>query len=254
MTDARDVALQDVFNLRDLGGYPTADGRVTRWRTLYRGAGLHRLAGADVETVRGLGLRTVVDLRTAGELDVVGSYPVDALPADVHHLPMITAMWDHALIDPDAPAEDYLRARYADMLVEGRTAIAESVRLLARPGALPGVFYCAAGKDRTGVLAALVLSAVGVEDEHVVADYHRSVAHVERIVARARARGEHEAQSAMVAQPAAVMAAPPEAMRLLLGDVRAEHGSAAGFLAACGVADDTLAALREAVLTGAEEA
>lgn len=247
MTGSRDVVLEDVFNLRDLGGYDTADGRRTRWGTLYRGAGLHRLAGGDVDLVRGLGLRTVLDLRTAAELEA-GTYPVEQLPADFYHLPLITTMWDHSAIDPSAPAEEYLVARYSEMLDEGRASIAESVRFLSRPGALPGVFYCAVGKDRTGVLAAIVLEAVGVQRDHVIADYHLSKERVARIVERAMARHTVEATSTMVAQAATLLDAPAEAMRLLLERLSAEHGSAADYLLDSGVRRDELSALRESVL------
>jgi protein-tyrosine phosphatase len=244
---SRDIALDAVFNLRDLGGYPTSDGRRTRWRRLFRGAGLHRLTGADADVVRGLDLRTAIDLRTQEELDAVGTYP-DELPAAVHHLPMIRGQWDHAALDGEAPPELFLVARYRDMFDEGAPAIAESFRLLADDGAYPAAFYCAAGKDRTGVLAALVLDAAGVLEEHIVADYHLSKERVERIVANALASGNVEAHSAMVAQPPAFMAAPPEAMRLLLAWIREEHGSAAGYLATIGVDGPTVEAVRENVL------
>jgi protein-tyrosine phosphatase len=245
---SRDVELVDVYNLRDLGGYATGDGRRTRWRTLFRGAGLHRLGGEDLEAVRALGLRTVVDLRTAEELAAVGAYPTAQLPAAFHHLPMITSQWDHSGIDDSAPPELYLVERYREMFDVGRATIAATVTLLADPGALPAVFYCAAGKDRTGVLAAVILAAIGVREQDIVADYHLSKARVERIVARARAAGDREAASPMLAQPPTVMAAPPAAMQLLLAALREEHGSAAGYLRDAGVGAATLAAVADNLL------
>ncbi|HEY4279705.1 MAG TPA: tyrosine-protein phosphatase [Conexibacter sp.] len=245
---SRDVALDDVFNLRDLGGYATADGRRTRWRRLYRGAGLHRLAGNDIEIVRELGLATAIDLRTQGELDAVGRYPREELPADFHHLPMITSLWGLDGIDPDAPAADYLLARYREMLDAGTATIATTFRLLARDDAYPAVFYCAAGKDRTGVMAALLLSAVGVREEEIVADYALSHERVQRIVARAAARGDADAHSAMVAQPPAMMAAPAAAMELLLATIRDEHGSAHDYLEAIGVEREAVAAIEASLL------
>ena len=245
---ARDVVLDAVFNLRDLGGYPTADGRRTRWRRLYRGAGLHRLADDDVDVVRGLELRTVIDLRTAEELASLGGYPVAELPAAFHHLPMIQGLWDHAVVDPEAPPEAFLVPRYLEMLDVGRDTIAGSVRLLATPGALPAAFYCAAGKDRTGVLAALLLDAVGVRPEAVVEDYRLSKERVALIVARARAKEHGEARSAMLGHPDAVMDSPPEAMRLLLAAIREHHGSTRGYLLQAGVRSDELEALAVALL------
>jgi protein-tyrosine phosphatase len=244
----RDVVLDDIFNLRDLGGYETAGGRRTRWRTLYRGAGLHRLAGEDIAVVRELRLTTVVDLRTHGELEAVGRYPEEELPADFHHLPMITSLWSLDGLDPDAPAEHYLLARYREMLDAGSETIASTFRLFARDDAFPAVFYCAAGKDRTGVMAALLLAAVGVREREIVADYALSHERVLRILQRAAARGSAEARSAMVNQPPAMLAAPAAAMELLLATLDERHGSARGYLREIGVDDATIEQIAERLL------
>jgi len=238
---SRDIPLADTFNLRDLGGYATTDGRRVRWRRLFRGAALQRLSGGDVELVRDLGLVTAIDLRTTGELEARGGYPIEVLPVTFHHLPMIEAIWDLTDLDPDEAPERYLVARYREMLVDGAPTIAETVRILSRPEALPAVFYCAAGKDRTGVLAALVLDALGVEAAAIVADYHLSKERVERI--RARAGG-----GAMVDQPPAFMQAPEGAMELLLAWIGEEHGSTATYLEGIGVARETIASLRANLL------
>src|SRR3954451_1702516 len=92
----RHVALESAFNFRDLGGYPAGEGRRTRWRTLFRSDGLHRLTPADVEILRGLGLRTVIDLRTGDELEERGRFPVDAHPVGYHHLSLMDVIWDRA--------------------------------------------------------------------------------------------------------------------------------------------------------------
>ena len=105
----RVITLEAVHNFRDLGGYPTVDGRVTRWRTLFRSDGLDRLTGADLEVVRELGIRTVIDLRTQGELDARGRFPVEAHPVAFHHLPGIDVTWDPDYVpDPSSPPADFL--------------------------------------------------------------------------------------------------------------------------------------------------
>src|SRR4051812_37576742 len=105
----------NTFNLRDLGGYPTAAGPNGRGGRLFRGAGLQRLSGDDLEVVRELNLATVIDLRPERELATTGGY---APPAAFHHLPMLVTIWDLSDVDPHAPADDYLAARYVDMLDE----------------------------------------------------------------------------------------------------------------------------------------
>jgi protein-tyrosine phosphatase len=237
----RDIALENTFNLRDLGGYPTVDGREVRWRRLFRGAGLQRLSGDDLEVVRALNLATVIDLRTEREVETTGRY---ALPAAFHHLPMLVTIWDLSGVDPDTPADDYLAARYVEMLDEGAETIAATMRILARPESFPAAFYCAAGKDRTGVLAGLVLDAIGVEPEHIVADYHLSKERVERIRARAAA-----ASGAMLVQPPPFMQAPAGAMRLLLAAIREQYGSTPGYLEHIGVERETVDAMAANLLT-----
>src|SRR6478752_6024354 len=137
------VALEAVHNFRDLGGYPTVDGRSTRWRALYRADGLHRLAGADLDVIRTLGLRTVIDLRRPDEIAERGTFPVADHPVEYHN------MWK----DKEAPHydddADFLHWAYTDMLASGGATFAEAIDVLAASGALPAVFHCAAGKDRT---------------------------------------------------------------------------------------------------------
>ena len=91
---SRSVTLTGVFNFRDLGGYATADGRTTRWRTLFRADGLDRLTPADVEVLRPYGLRTVVDLRMAHELEERGRFPIDAYPVTFHNISVLDQTWD----------------------------------------------------------------------------------------------------------------------------------------------------------------
>ena len=169
---SRTLTLTGVYNFRDLGGYRAAGGRTVRWHTLFRADGLGRLTPEDVEALRPYGLRTVVDLRMAHELEDVGRFPVDAYPVTFHHLSVMDRTWDReeAAIAHLPPA-DFLHTRYTDMLLEAGPRYADALRLLAATDALPAVFHCAAGKDRTGLLAMLVLGSLGVDREDIVEDY-----------------------------------------------------------------------------------
>jgi protein-tyrosine phosphatase len=243
----RDIELVDTYNLRDLGGYSTDDGRQVRWRRLFRGAGLQRLSGADLDVVGQLGLVTAIDLRTDDELAASGGFPTGLVSAAFHHLPLIERVWDLGPLDADAPAADFLLARYQEMLTEGAGTIAAVVKIISDPQHLPAVFYCAAGKDRTGVLAGVILDAIGVRTHAIVADYHLSKQRVERIRARALASAGPAAAS-MVAQPSVFMQAPAEAMALLLDWIRRAHGGSAAYLETIGVAPAIVGALAEGLL------
>jgi protein-tyrosine phosphatase len=248
---SRVITLGAVHNFRDLGGYPTEDGRVTRWRTLFRADGLHRLADDDLEVVRALGIHTVIDLRTHLELAERGTFPVDDHPVAFHHLPVIDVTWDPGEVtDPSAPHADFLLEKYLEMLDMGEPALAEAFRVLAVPGALPAVFHCAAGKDRTGLLAALVLSAVGVSDEDVVRDYALTEAAMVRMFAWFE---EHNPEwvRRVEAQPSAFMSAAPGAMEGVLSLIRDVHGSTQDYLSTLGVSSVVLADLEDALLSAA---
>lgn len=246
---ARLVALEAVHNFRDLGGYATADGRRTRWRTLFRADGLYRLTPADVMALEPLGLRTVIDLRSAPELEERGRFPVDVHPVIYHHFPIIDATWAHATEQFEYERdEDFLIYAYQEMLTIGAPRFALAFDALARPGALPAVFHCAAGKDRTGLLAALLLGALGVSLDDIVDDYALTVAGMERFRAWAE-REWPEWFERMATLPRAFTAALPEAMRHILDELCARHGTIRDYVSSIGVSDDTLDTL-ESVLLG----
>ena len=242
----RIVGLEAVHNFRDLGGYPAAGGTITRWHLLYRADGLGRLAGADIEVVRALGLRTVIDLRSQAELDGHGRFPHEAIDVTFTHLPIIDATWaaDSHL---DKTEHEFLVWAYRNMLEVGSARFARAITELAVPGALPAVFHCAAGKDRTGILAALVLGALGVPRTVVLADYALTVDGMQLMRAYAE-RTHPEMAERMAATPSAFMAALPDALGDVLDHVVAEHGSVRGYLDSIGVSPESIHSLTSQLL------
>jgi len=235
-----------VFNLRDLGGYEAADGRTVRWRTLFRGDGVHRLAP---EVFAELGIRTVLDLRTEAEITDRGR--ADGAH-DWHHLPVLRTVWDPSWLTPDpdgdeVPAERFLADRYLVMLEEGAESLGTALRLLADPDRVPAVFHCAAGKDRTGVLAALVLALLGVDEAVIATDYGLSRLGMDRMVEWIRVTYP-DRYDTMAVQPAAFLGAPEAAMALFLADLHARHGSVPGYAESIGVDADVIAGLRSNLL------
>ena len=241
------VVLEAVHNFRDLGGYAAADGRTIVWRKLFRADGLYRLTPADVAALEPLGLRTVIDLRSAPELDERGRFPIDAHPVVFHHLPIVDKTWAHG----DAPEyerdEDFLIWAYQDMLTVGAPRFAKSFEVLAEAEALPAVFHCAAGKDRTGLLAALLLGSLGVSHDDIVADYALTVEGMARFrVWAAREWPEWAERAASI--PPAYTAALPDSMSHILDELRAEHGTIRDYVRSIGVTDATLATLESVLL------
>jgi protein-tyrosine phosphatase len=230
-----------VFNLRDLGGYEAADGRTVRWRSLFRGDGVHRLAP---EVFAELGVRTVLDLRTDAEIQERGRAEGDH---DWHHLPVLRTIWEASWLTEETIVERFLADRYLVMLEEGAESLGAALRLLADPERLPAVFHCAAGKDRTGVLAALTLALLGVPDEVITTDYGLSRLGMDRMVEYVRTTYP-DRYDAMSDQPSAFLGAPEAAMELFLHDLRAAHGSVEGYAASVGVGVDVIEGLRANLL------
>jgi protein-tyrosine phosphatase len=239
--------LTNVFNFRDLGGLPTADGRRVRTGVVFRADGLHRLDDADVEALAPVGLRTVVDLRTDVERREHGICPTGLGAAVLHH-PVIAELWPAEGADEAHPV-DYLVERYLEMTVDlGAAAIAAVLRLTGS-GAdqLPLAFHCSAGKDRTGVTAAVLLAALGVPDDEITEDYHRTAGAMASFVEWLRA-AHPEAVDAMADQPAVFLSCPPEAMGSFLVELRRRHGSVEGYVRSIGLSDDEVDGLRRRLI------
>jgi protein-tyrosine phosphatase len=241
--DERHVPFEAAFNFRDLGGYETADGRRVCRGAVYRSDTLHRLTTADLELATRIGIRTVIDLRTADELAHVGSYD-RASDVEFHHLPLEDAI-PQELPPRDTP-EPPPGETYVEMAVNGRHAVANTLRVIAE-GEHAVVFHCYAGKDRTGIIAALVLAALGVPDETIVADYHLTEQALPRAVAWAE---EHEPEwvARMANFPPWLLAAPPATMEAFLEILRDRHGSIEGYLADAGAGAGVISTLRSRLL------
>jgi protein-tyrosine phosphatase len=238
----RHVPFETVFNFRDLGGYAAANGATVKWRTLYRADGIHRLSLDDIAP---LGLHTVLDLRTPEEHERA-HFAHDSV--GFHHLPILQASWDRDAFTHVPDAVEFLSDRYVDMLTEGRDSIAGALRIMANADAFPLVFHCAAGKDRTGVVAAIVLSILGVSDDDIAADYSLSGHHMARFKDWIITTFP-DAADAMTKQPDAFLEAPAEAMDRFLHRVSGAFGSVEGYVAELGIGHHVVDAVRENLLT-----
>jgi protein tyrosine/serine phosphatase len=230
------VTFTDLYNFRDLGGYRNADGRTVAWRRLFRSDDLGRLAcDEDQDRFRALGIRTVVDLRRPEEVAESGRVPAFTGLA-YHHLHLVHPQWDPQDSSGLAERTNFLVARYSEMAATGGDAIGEALRLIADARSAPLVVHCIAGKDRTGLVSALTLSLLGVDDEAIGADY--ALSETSEAAFRA-ARGE---------QPKPYMVSPAAAMTGFLDELRAGYGSIEAYAKSIGVSEDHSAAMRAHLL------
>ena len=244
------VPLEGTLNFRDLGGYPASSG-VTRWGLVYRSDKLSALSDADLEHLTGLGLRTVCDFRYDRELDEDPSrLPVGAT--------VVRLAVGSAAGDNPRNLEDLIRAGeithvtaetmavgYLAMLENQAALFGDLIRIVADPEQHPVVIHCTAGKDRTGLGAALILGAAGVADDVIVEDY--ALTDQYRSQHRLAEMGPRiEAQGLKLDDLKVLFTAPAETMANTLGYVTERWGGIEGYLTGPAQVDAaTLDALRE---------
>lgn len=233
------LQLEGLDNVRDVGGLPIAGGGTTRPGVLLRSASLHYVTPADVRhLVETFGLSLVLDLRTAREIDEDGPTAVAAAGVETVALTFIPE--EGRALPETGDDTDPLTRNYLGYLADRPENVVEAVRRLAAPQAGPALVHCAAGKDRTGVLCALVLDAVGVERDAVVDDYALSATKVEDMFRRwTTAEGSDMPADLTPHLPRA------EAMAQVLATLDRDHGGAAGWLRANGLDDDAIVRLQE---------
>jgi protein-tyrosine phosphatase len=239
------LPLTGALNFRDLGGYPGREGRSTRWGVLFRSDTLHQLTGADVALLSSFGLNTIIDLRTSRELERTGRGPLGAFPIGFHHLSVIQEDGGEAMAAPAPPGEE-LSERYLWYLESGRSSLADALTLVADSSNLPVVFHCAAGKDRTGVLAALVLDILGVADEVIIADYVITADRMPLILERYRS--DPAFAERMVTLPASRFSVEAATMKRFLTGLRARHGGARSWALSSGVQAEALDRMERTLL------
>jgi protein-tyrosine phosphatase len=251
MNYPRHIDLESVPNFRDLGGYRTRDGRAVAWRRLFRSAALHSMSRSDIARLKeDIRPRVVLDLRTPRE-------PIKQ--REISLLDEMGARYHNVSFRPDSP--DYLRQEFvrfhdaADMgelylsrirQPEYGKRLVNSLELFADRNNHPLIFHCSAGKDRTGVLAAVLLAALGVIDQDVIDDYTLSGPFMGDI--RDRMTNDPAASPELKQQPAVQWEASAGSMARFLALLCREYGSAAGYLEAQGAASSLRQRLEEALL------
>lgn len=266
------ITLDGAVNVRDVGGMPTGDGSVTAEKRLLRADNLQELSGRDVSRlVEEFGLTRVVDLRSVAEVTAEGPGPLTAVASveHVHHSVMpaegdrdlsgaetldrgtVAVVTDVLLARRErfasANPDDVVSGHYLGYLEDRPDSVVCALRAIAgTPGA--ALVHCAAGKDRTGVLVALALLAVGVDRAAVVADYAATAERIDAILDRLRASVTYATGVNQVSTEQHTPRA--SGMERFLGLVDSRHGGVLRWLAQQGFGDRDLELLRHKLLAG----
>ena len=233
-----------LVNFRPVVG-TTPDGGILPG-LLYRSASLEAIGDPGRLVLHDLGIRTVLDLRTTAESDFRPSDVAGLGIAEVR-VPLVADMHDtvRRVAEDDVGPDAALERAYTDLLENGTSAVAAALHAMAE-APLPTVVVCAAGKDRTGILVALLQLTLGVGMDEVVAGYAVSESMLEEDWLDAVV--ERFASIEMALPPAAarlLCAAPPTVLREVIAHLVERHGSIDTYLESIGVGADTRSRLRE---------
>lgn len=225
-TKAHRIDLAGAYNMRDLGGYPIAGGGETKRGVFYRADSLHGLAEEDISRLRELGVAVQVDLRSEYEttgnpsrLSVINGFTYHAV-----------AFLDNIHADSFKSLPNSLSEFYRSLLDNNGDKYALVFRILiSERGSC--VFNCTAGKDRTGIVAMLLLKLAGVREEAIIADYSVSASNMESLLVRQRQLLLQEG----IRLPDYLFASEPDDMRVTLQYLRQRYSGAEGYLKFCGL-------------------
>ena len=234
------------FNFRDIGGYPTADGRTVRWGRYFRAGRQDRMTAADRERLTQLGIQTQIDLRKPEEIDDQGQGPLPEMGADYHNIAVI----------PDGGSDELSRLvgdtgisgkRYLGYLEFGPESWLRLFELFANAKTQPMLLHCTAGKDRTGVSTAFLLSVLGVDRDLIEADYiltNRDTGRQADFIERTMGLPDGVSREHMIHHAGV----PEDAIGVFLAGLDERWGGPLEYLRDIGVTEDAFEAVRRAFL------
>ena len=239
----RHFAFEGCFNFRDIGGYPTKEGKKIKKGIYFRTGRQDRMSEKDLAELKNLKISTQIDLRKPEEILDQGKGPLENMGADYINIPII----------PDGGSDQLSRLvgdtgisgkRYLGYLEFGPESWLKIFKILANKDSLPLVLHCTAGKDRTGVTTAFLLSVLGVDRDLIEADYKLTNLDTERQADFIENSGGFPEG---VDREAMILAAgvPEDAMKVFLDGVESRWGSVLGYLEEIGITKNQMNAIRD---------
>ena len=246
MVLSRHLPARGAYNIRDLSGYKSASGGTIPWRRFLRSDSLHRLEKGETHRLHGVGLNKVIDLRTPAEISEKPNSFSNFAEVEFLNLPLFDDLSPSALSKTRRPGDDPLLSFYMAALDTRGSAIRSILSEIAAVERGAVLFNCTAGKDRTGIIAALLLGLADVSQDQIVADYALTAELIPDLVteflALSRARGgDTESYARLLRSPAATMARTLE-------KIETRHGSIPGYLKSIGMPAPEIDLLRAKLL------
>lgn len=229
---SRHLSLEGSLNTRELGGYPAAWGN-TRWQRLLRSDSLHQLSEADQQALLEYGVRTIIDLRGADELREAPNV-FDEHPKVVYfNIPLFAPLSRNNGSGVSSSPDFDLGTLYCLALDHCQETIGRVLELLAQAEDGVSVFHCTAGKDRTGIIAALLLSLAEVDESTIITDYVLTAQHIEPMIAQLRLKAIQQGHH--LERYNRMLLAEPSAMESTLNYLQGKYGGVRSYLNTIGL-------------------
>ena len=246
MSDTRWLNVPSAYNVRDLGGYRTADGKTTRWRAFLRADSLHNLSESTRNGLIEYGVRTVIDLRRTFETVETPNALAGMEGIEFFHLNMIGDTSPPGYIAP--PQDEWTTPEatadiYRVLLDQRQDVISETLAALANSKGHTAIYHCAAGTDRTGIISALLLGLAGVPADTIAEDYALS-AYGLRLKLMAEGIPDSLADQDFTLEEPPELLAPPEAMERTLQHLNGQYGGIESYVRHIGLTDAQITDIR----------
>ena len=237
---SRHLRFDSVVNFRDIGGYEGYHGKSVVWRRIFRSGEFRNVTREDMERLTNeLGVNAIIDLRSEYELKNNGKGLLEGCGIKYCN---ISFMADGG--DPNANARRYkdltnMGDFYLELMrqKEFGTRIVQALETIAEPANHPLVFHCAVGKDRTGMLAAMLLKLLGVKEADIIEDYSLSEPYMDELLAKIKAMPDQDGKNKLPDIPDYFWKASPAYMKKLLSTLKKEYGSVEKYLKEMGMAE-----------------
>ena len=239
----RRLDIEGTYNLRDLGGYPTRQGRRTRWKQFLRSDSLHAVTEVGQSALKDYGLRVIIDLRSTLEIEHKPNVFANSSSVDYRHLPVVDAV-DNTSI-PEDRRHQGVGAGYRNSVDHYQSCISAIMMALAEPQDGAKLYHCAGGKDRTGLISTLLLGLADVSPELIAADYAVTARYnIHSFLAMASV-SQSDPQEIRTWQDYEQHLCPPEAMLSTLQYLDEHYGGVESYVRRIGLSDKQINQLRK---------
>ncbi len=229
------LPMKKAFNIRDLGGYACTQGRVTRWKTYLRGDNLAFLEEQDINFLKAYGLKTIIDLRSADELQALPNPFEPDKDVAYFNIPLMAGNIGDVTRELRNTPHQFLPTFYAMLLKEGKESLRHVMNVIATHDTGALLFHCTAGKDRTGILSMLLLSIAGVADADIINNYSSTYQYNLE---------NPRIQKLKETAPYEILASSPKYIETAMQYLDTEYGSREAYLNAIGVEQTSIDRIR----------